>query len=130
MDGLLVPILVLGLLLGTFWLYVYCYGLYRLGRWIAERYRTRPLPTFIGIAAASASLAFPFFFLQIDPIWKSVIVVGIWVTHSQTIAAGFWGGMEIGQKIDQRVFSERTEEWLREWEQPVPKKGGEEPKGD
>lgn len=125
MDGLLMPIIVCALLLGTFWLYVYCYALYRLGRWMAQRYRTRATPSLFVIALGSALLSAPFFFLDLDPIWKSVIVIGVWVIHTQSVGSGFWGGMEIGQKTDEKVFSERTEEWLREWEQPVPRSGDE-----
>lgn len=126
MDGLVLPAVLLGgLLLATFWLYVYCYVLYRVGRWIAIRYRTRPAPTLTVIGMISGLLAAPCFFLPTDIIWKSVFVFGVWITHTQAVGSGFWGGMELGQRDDDTVFKERTEEWLREWEEPV-RKGNEE----
>jgi hypothetical protein len=119
MDDGLYLVLPIVFLMGTFWLYAYCYGLYRLGRAIAQRYRTRPVFTFALIGTASALLSFSCFFLPLGPIWKSAIVFAVWITHTQAIGAGFWGGMEIGKKTDDVVFMERAESWLREWEEPV-----------
>ncbi|HEY3782598.1 MAG TPA: hypothetical protein VGL56_16060 [Fimbriimonadaceae bacterium] len=119
MDNGLYLVLPIAFLMGTFWLYAYCYGLYRLGRAIAQRYRTRPIFTFVLIAIGSAILSAACLFLPVDPIWKSAIVFGVWITHTQAIGSGFWGGMEVGKKDDDVVFKERAESWLSEWEEPA-----------
>ena len=117
-----------GLLLATFWLYLYCYALYRLGRWIAQRFRTRPVPTFAGIALASALLTLPVFFLPFNfdghyaIVAKATVVFLVFNVHAFAVGAGLWGGMELGKRSDDKLFWVRTEDWLKEWEDPpVPK---------
>src|SRR4051794_23671605 len=117
-----------GLLLATFWLYLYCYALYRLGRWIAQRYRTHPVPAFMGIAFCSALLSIPVFFIpfnmhdQIAIFTRATLVFLVFNVHTFAVGAGLWGGMEIGKKNDDKEFWSRTEDWIKEWEDPpVPK---------
>lgn len=117
-----VPVILGGLVLATFWLLVYWYLLYRLGRWIATRYRTKPVPVLALISVASALLTLPAFLLIHDPVWKASVVLAVWLTHTQAVTAGFWGGMELGRRSDEKMFWARTEKWLKEWEDPaVPK---------
>jgi hypothetical protein len=119
MDDGLYFMLPFAFLIGTFWLFVYCYGLYKLGRAIAQRYRTRHVLVFTLIALGSSFMSLTCMFLPLDIIWKSTIVFAVWITHTQAIGAGFWGGMEIGKKADAIVFKKRAESWLKEWEEPV-----------
>jgi hypothetical protein len=115
------PFILLCLLVGTFWVGVYCWILYRLGRWLANRYRVRPVPVFAIITIFAAFLSCIGFVLPVDSIWKAVIVFSIWITHTQAIASGFWGGMELGRRSDEDAFKRRTDKWLSEWERPVTK---------
>jgi hypothetical protein len=121
MDSLLMVVILGGLMLATFWLYVYVYGLYRLGRGIASRYRTKPVPSLVLIVLGSILLASPLLFLQLDFLWKCSLIFAVVITHAQAVGSGFWGRMEIGRNKDVEVFEDRTEQWLREWEEPVPK---------
>jgi len=121
-----VPLILVVLMVGAFWLGVYCWLLYRLGRAIANRYRTRPAIVFATITAISAFLALLGLLLPVEIIWKSVIVFSIWITHTQALASGFWAGMELGKRSDEIEFNRRTEEWLSEWERPVTKSTGDE----
>jgi len=117
-----------GMLLATFWLYLYCYALYRLGRWVAQRYRTRPLPAFSAIAFCSALLTIPIFFIPFnlneaaEVVARATLVFVVFNLHAAAVGAGLWGGMEVGKQTDDKVFWSRTDDWLKEWEDPpVPK---------
>ena len=118
-----------GILFATFWLYMYCYALYRLGRWIATRYRTRPVPAFATIAFCSALLTVPIFFIPFsltsnagDIVVRATLVFIVFNVHASAVGAGLWGGMELGKRSDDKLFWARTEDWLKEWEDPpVPK---------
>jgi hypothetical protein len=114
------PFVFLGLIVGAFWLGLYCYLLYRLGRSIAQRYRTRPWHIFTTITLTSALLAALCSFIPVDWIWRSVIIFSVWITHTQSVGSGFWAGMELGKRADHEKFRRRTEEWLREWEHTAP----------
>ncbi len=113
------PMVIILLVVGTIWMGIYCYGLYRLGRLIANRYRTRPYAVFGLITLGSAVLSSLCLLIHVDIIWQAVIVFSVWIAHTQAIGSGFWAGMELGKRADETLFKQRTEEWLREWEQPV-----------
>lgn len=125
MSDSLVPFLISVGLFGVFWLFIYCYLLYRLGRSIAVRYRTRSTPVFIGIAMVSAALSISCLFLPVDVLGKSALVFAVWITHTQGVGWGFWAGMEIGKNEDEIRFKQKAEEWLREWEEPVNRRPSE-----
>lgn len=122
MDDGMMPFLLGGMVLFTFWMFVICYGLYRLGRKLAVRYRSAPRTTLGVVALVAGTIALPFFLLPTDPIWRCVIVSGVWITLTWSVGGGFWGGLELGKRDDAHVFWQRTEEWLKEWEQPLKKK--------
>lgn len=122
MDNPWILILYLGVLaLATFWMCVYIYGLYRLGRVLACRYRTKPVLTLSCIFLFAVALAAGGYFLPVDMFVKAGVMFSVWLLHAQPLVVGFWAGMEIGRKEDVLRWQSRTEEWLQEWESPVPK---------
>lgn len=118
-TGTILVVMMIGLTIGLFWLLVYIYGLYSMGRKLArfEVFALHPYRTGIQIALASLILASPaiLFIREFIPLFSTIL--GIWWLHTQAVGVGFWAGLELKQKANTEVFSCRTEEWLREWEE-------------
>lgn len=104
----------------TVWLTLYTIGLYRVGVWLAHRFRIRRrhgqiyfLIGFWSGVPASLCLLLPY-----DLFVRGMLVVGVWILHSHPIGAGYWAGNELASREDHKAFRERTDEWLRQWEAP------------
>lgn len=105
---------------GSFWVAVYSWALFRLGKRLASKYRTRTKPGriyfWLGFYAAAPGVAIALFLSG----WGMVAmtVLGSWILHYQALAAGYWYGLESGSREDHRRFRERAEDWLSHWETP------------
>lgn len=110
------------LVFATFWLGLYCYLLYQGGRKVAEKYRVRFTPRVAAVAFGLASIliAAPFAFLEIDAIYKSCLIFGVWLIHAEPISVGYWAGADIGRGADLERWDENTDQWLAEWEEAAP----------
>ena len=106
----------------TFWLGVYCYLLYQAGRKCADKLRVRLQPKTAAalFGLASAVVACPFGWLDIDIIYKSCLVFGIWLIHAEPLSVGYWAGYDIGRGEDVQRWHEKTDQWLAEWEEASP----------
>lgn len=106
----------------TFWIGVYCYVLYQAGRKLAEQYRVHVGPKLAAVifGVGAAVLAAPFGFLDVDLIYKSCLIFGVWLIHAEPISVGYWAGVDIGRGDDLQRWDEKTEQWLAEWEEPTP----------
>lgn len=106
----------------TFWLGIYCYLLYQSGRKLAERYRVylSPRAAAAVFGVISALIAAPVAILDIDLIYKSCLIFGIWLIHAEPVSVGYWAGSDIGRGEDVQRWNEKTDQWLAEWEEAAP----------
>ncbi|HZH97820.1 MAG TPA: hypothetical protein VEX38_02510 [Fimbriimonadaceae bacterium] len=106
----------------SFWLAAYTYGLYSLGRRLAQRpsLRLKPRHVLACVLLTAGLLSWATVGIDMAIAFKIAAVVGIFILHAQPTCVGFWAGCEIGRKADQELFRERADEWLREWETRLP----------
>jgi hypothetical protein len=107
---------------GTFWLGIYCYLLYQAGRKLAERFRVKIGPKLAAVifGCGAAVIAAPIGWLELDIIYKSCLIFGIWLIHAEPISVGYWAGVEIGHGDDLQRWEEKTDQWLADWEEAAP----------
>lgn len=110
------------LVFATFWLGLYCYFLYQAGRRIADKYRVRFTPKVAAIlfALAGCAIAAPFALLELDVIYKTCLIFGVWLIHAEPVSVGYWAGSDIGRGADLERWDQTTDEWLAEWEEGAP----------
>lgn len=122
MSGGVVALSLVGLVVVTFWLSLYVYGLYAVGRWLAIRFRTRIGPwAAIGCFAAIAILFdLPVLLFKFDPIFKTTCIFGVWLVHAQPPSVGYWAACELQRKGDEERWERTANEWLAEFEDRAP----------
>ena len=105
-------------LVGLFWLAAYLYGLYRLAHCLGRRFRSvrRPLVPYAVVVVASALLASLSALLPLDAFTRFCTGLIVFVAHAHPCVVGFWLAHESARKEDHRVWKNRTEEWLSNWE--------------
>lgn len=105
-----------------FWLGVYCYLMYMLGRKLARRHRVRigAKGAAVIFAAAAALLAAPVLLLEINVIYKTCLFFGIWLINAEPVSVGYWAGVDIGRSEDLQRWNECADHWLTEWEEAAP----------
>lgn len=121
-DGLLIGLLVAAMAFTVFWLSVYAWLLYLLGKKIAaSRFGRRKFSAaaFL-ICLGSLVLALPAILWLEPPILNVCAGFAIWITHAQPTLIGYWAGLELKRRKDSAEFSKRVDRWLREWEDPIP----------
>lgn len=104
--------------MGAFWLSVYGYLLFQLGKKWGALYRLRVSSQFAAVAIAfgAALLSVPFWYVIGDPIFRACSCVGVWLIHFQPVAVGFWAEAVSGKEADAKRFTHAANEWLAEWE--------------
>lgn len=122
MEAGIVLLFMILLVFAIFWIGLYCFALYSLGRRLAKSYRVRLGPK---IAAAifgilSALAALPLGWLDIDFLYKCCLIFCFWLLNAQPLSVGYWAGVDIGRGEDLQRWNESADEWLSEWEEAPP----------
>ncbi len=111
-----VALLLFGML--AFWLSVYGYFLFSLGRRWGAQYRLKVSSQFaaFAIGLAASLVALPFWFVVPHPIYRLCSVLAVWLIHFQPVSVGFWAEAVNAREADAKRFTATTDEWLAEWE--------------
>lgn len=105
-----------------FWLGVYVYALYAVGRWLANRYRTRVSPWVMAcvFSLAGVIIALPALSVPLDSISRYTLVFSVWLLHAQPPAVGYWGTTQVQRERDMARWKRTTDEWIGEFEDAPP----------
>lgn len=109
-----------GIGFGLIWLSLYVFGLFSLGRKLAERYRLRvnvnSAGVFFGILALGMSLP-PAFVVPLHPVLKFGVFVCLWILHAPSVFLGYWYSYDKRKQEDIDKWKSNTDSWLQEWEE-------------
>lgn len=105
-----------------FWLGVYVYGLYALGRWMANRYRLRVSPWTMAFiyGAVSVFIALPAAWVDLDPISRATLVFSMWLLHAHPPTVGYWATVQTQRERDAARWERSVDEWVNEFEEAPP----------
>jgi len=104
--------------IGIFWLAGYLYGLYWVGRRLGRRFRSvrRPWVPYSVLAFLSACLASTAAFLPADRFTRFFAGLVLFAAHAHPLLVGFWNSAEQARREDRRVWKDRAEAWISDWE--------------
>ena len=121
MSGEVFVLFFIGFAFATFWLSLYTYALFSLGRRLAIRYRMRvgPILATFAFCLMAAAVDLPFLAVGLEPIYKMTLLFGVWLLHAQPTSVGYWSTCEIQRKRDEERWASRTQVWVAEFEEPI-----------
>lgn len=115
----MIPLVLFALFVITFWLSLYTYGMFCVGRWFADRYRLRVSKQLAVLIFASASvvLAAPALLVDTGHIYKLTLAFGIWLIHTQPTAVGYWSTCEKRRIEDETRWQKTVDSWLEPFDE-------------
>lgn len=105
-----------------FWMGVYVYALYTVGRGLARRFRLRFRPAIMALAFSlfAGAVAFPALHIDLDPISRATLAFAIWLIHAQPLSVGYWATTELQRQRDLDRWEQTVDEWVNEFETAPP----------
>jgi hypothetical protein len=105
-----------------FWLGVYVYGLYALGRWLANRFRLKLSPWTAAIAFGFVAIfvALPALVVDLDQISKATLLFSMWLLHAHPPTVGYWATVQTQRERDVVRWEKSVDEWVNEFEETPP----------
>lgn len=105
-----------------FWLGVYVYGLYALGRWLANRFRLKLSPWTAAIAFGFVAIfvALPALLVDLDLVSKGTLLFSMWLLHAHPPTVGYWATVQTQRERDEVRWEKSVDEWVNEFEEKPP----------
>jgi len=105
-----------------FWLGVYVYGLYALGRWLANRFRLKlsPWTAAVGFGFVAIFVALPALIVDLDQISKATLLFSMWLLHAHPPTVGYWATVQTQRERDVVRWEKSVDEWVNEFEETPP----------
>lgn len=105
-----------------FWLGVYVYGLYALGRWLANRFRLKLSPWTAAAAFGFVAIfvALPALLVDLDLVSKGTLLFSMWLLHAHPPTVGYWATVETQRERDVVRWEKSVDEWVNEFEETPP----------
>lgn len=106
------------LTVGTLWLAVFLFGVYRLGRFAGRAWQPRAAWLVYALPALGfVALASLVWLVPADRFTRLIFSVFAWVSMAYPYGVGAWIQRAQERRRREEEFWRRTEDWLSEWEE-------------